>query len=54
MYSAGVITKTGEIFGKAFETKGEAEEYILSLMEKQELKRARIKDLSTGLEEIII
>jgi hypothetical protein len=53
-FSAGVITKTGQIFGKAFETKLEAENYILVLMEKEELKQARIRNLNTGEEEKII
>lgn len=53
-YSAGVVTSAGEVFGKAFSSKEEAEEYIIILMEKTELKRARIKNLSTGEEEIII
>jgi len=53
-YTAGGVKKNGEVFGKAFETKAEAEEFILSIMEKEELKRARIKDLKTGIEEIII
>ena len=54
MFSAGVITKTGQIYGKAFTTKEEAENYILDLMEKEDLKRARIKNLTTGEEDIII
>jgi hypothetical protein len=54
MFSAGVITKTGQIYGKAFESKSEAEEYILSIMEKEELKQARIRNLTTGEEEKIV
>ena len=53
-FSAGVVTKTGEIQGRAFLTKEEAEEWILSIMEKEELKSARIRNLLTGEEERII
>lgn len=54
MYSVGALKKNGEPIGKAFDTKEEAEEYLLALMEKEELKMARIRDLKTGLEERII
>lgn len=53
-YSAGVVTSNGEIKGKAFNSKLEAEEWILSLMEQTELKSARIRNLTTGAEEKII
>lgn len=52
-YHAGVILKTGEIEGHAFETKDEAEEYILEQAEKVGIKRGVIRDLDTGKEEII-
>jgi len=54
MFSAGVITKTGQIYGKAFTTKEEAENYILELMEQYDLKSARIRNLTTGDEDKII
>ena len=54
MFSVGAIKKTGEIIGKAFQTKEEAEEYLLALMEKEEFKQARIKNLQTGEDEVII
>lgn len=53
-YSVGAIKKNGEVLGRAFETKAEAEEYLLTLMEKEELKQARIRNLMTGVEEKII
>ena len=53
-YSAAVIRKDGTPMGKAFESKEEAEEWILTFLEKDEIKKARIKDLNTGLEEIIL
>jgi hypothetical protein len=52
-YHAGVITKTGEIKGKAFEDKEEAELYILEMAEKEGIKQGRIRNLATGLEERI-
>ena len=54
MFSAGAIKKNGEVIGKAFSTKEEAEEFLLNLMEKEELKQARIRNLKTGEEERII
>jgi len=54
MFSAGVITKTGEVRGRAFESKAEAEAYILDLAEKEGIKQGRIKNLATGEEEVII
>jgi len=53
MFSAGIITKSGLIYGKAFNTKEEAEEFILSIAEKEPIKLARIRDLKTGIEERI-
>ena len=54
MYSAGVVLKDGSIIGRAFATKFEAEDYIISIAEKQEIKQARIKNLQTGEEEIVL
>jgi hypothetical protein len=53
MYHAGVILKTGEVIGRAFENKEEAETYILDLAEKLGIKQGRIRELSTGIEERI-
>ena len=52
-FSAGVILKTGEIEGKAFEDKSEAEAYILDLADKKGIKQGRIRNLNTGEEEVI-
>jgi hypothetical protein len=51
MFSAGIITKAGKIYGKAFEVKEEAENYILEIAEKEPIRLARIRDLITGEEE---
>lgn len=53
MYSAGVILKNGEVMGKAFEQKEQAEAYILDLAEKVGIKRGKIRNLTTGEEEVI-
>ena len=53
MYSAGVLKKNGEVIGKAFESKSEAEAYILDLAEKEGIKQGRIRDTETGEEEVI-
>ena len=52
-FSAGVITKTGEIQGRAFEDKSSAEQYILDLADKIGIKQGRIRNLQTGEEEVI-
>ena len=52
-FSAGVVTKTGEIQGRAFESKEEAEAYILDLADKIGIKQGRIRNLQTGEEEVI-
>jgi len=53
MFSVGIVTKTGQIIGKAFENKAEAENYILDIAEKEEIKTARIRNTNTGEEERI-
>jgi hypothetical protein len=53
MYHAGVLLKTGEVKGKAVGTKEEAEAYILEMAEKEGIKQGRIRNLSTGEEEVI-
>lgn len=53
MYSAGVIKKDGHIEGKAFQTKEEAENFILSFAELNLIKQGRIRNLKTGETEIL-
>jgi hypothetical protein len=53
MYHAGVITKSGEVKGHSFESKEEAEAYILDLAEKIGIKQGRIRNTLTGQEEVI-
>lgn len=53
MFSAGVILKNGEVKGRAFDTKDEAEAYILDMAEKIGIKQGRIRNLKTGEEEVI-
>lgn len=52
MFRAGIITAKG-IIGKTLETKEQAEEYILEVSEKEEVKRADILDRKTGIRERI-
>ena len=54
MWKVGVIRQNEIPEAHNFDTKSEAEDYLLSIMEKEELRQARIKDLSTGEEERII
>jgi len=54
MWKVGVIRQNGIPEAHNFDTKSEAEDYLLSIMEKEQLRQARIKDLSTGEEERII
>lgn len=53
MYYAGVILKNGEVTGKAFEQKEQAEAYILDLAEKVGIKIGKLRNLKTGEEETI-
>ena len=53
MYSAGVLKINGEVIGKAFQSKDEAEAYILEIAEKEPIKQGRIRNLATGEEEVI-
>lgn len=52
-YYAGVLLKTGEVKGKAVESKEEAEAYILEFAEQNLIKQGRIRELATGIEEKI-
>ena len=54
MFSVGILTKLGKVFGECFKTKEEAENYILEFMEKEDLKQARIRNQNTGEEEKVI
>lgn len=52
MFRAVIIFKNGIVSqGQNFKTKGEAEDYILQESEKQDIKRADIKNLDTGERE---
>lgn len=52
-FHAGIITLTGEIKGRAFDTKAEAEAFILEQAEKIGIKVGKIRNLDTGQEEKI-
>jgi hypothetical protein len=53
-YRVGLIRQNGIPEAHNFDTKAEAESYLLSIMEREELRQARIKDLDTNIEERII
>jgi hypothetical protein len=54
MFRVVIIFKNGTISkGQNFKTKGEVEDYILKESEKQEIKRADIRNLDTGERERI-
>jgi len=46
-YRIAIITNK-RIIGKNFKTKDEVDTYLLGIMEKEEVKRYRIMDKSTG------
>jgi hypothetical protein len=55
MFIVGLIRANGIPEVHNFDTKGEAESFLLALMDKEpDLRQARIKDLDTGIEEKII
>jgi hypothetical protein len=53
MYRAGLITKDGIPKAKNFETKAEAEDWILEIAVKEGIRQARIRNLETKEEENI-
>jgi len=53
MFRVGIIYKDGNIGGENFNTKDEAETYILQQAEIKEIKRADIRNLDTGEREQI-
>lgn len=54
MFRVGLIKENGIPEAHNFDTREEAESYLLSLMDREQLRQARIKDLTTGIEEKII
>jgi len=55
MFRVGIIKANGNPDGNTFDTKAEAESWLLAFMEKEpELRQARIKNLETGEVEKII
>jgi hypothetical protein len=54
MFRVGLIKENGFPYAQNFPTKEEAEDFLLKLMETEQLRQARIKDLDTGIEEKII
>ncbi len=53
MYRVGITKSNGEIDSQNFETKQEADEYVLSMAEKEGLKTAMILNKETKEREII-
>jgi hypothetical protein len=53
MYRAGVITKDGIPKAQNFETKREAEDWILDIAEKEGIRHARIRNAETKEDESI-
>ena len=53
MFRIVLITKLGKIIGKNFNTREQAEDYVLEISEKEGIRRARLKDKKTGIEEDI-
>jgi len=53
-YRVGLIRANGTPEAQNFPTKEKAEGYLLILMDKEQLRQARIKNLDNGEEEKII
>lgn len=51
MFRVGIILNTGEVVTQNFDTKPEAENWILEVSEKQKVKRADILDKTTEARE---
>ena len=52
-FRVGLINNAGIPKAENFETKKEAEEWILSVAETEGIRQAKLKDLETGIEERI-
>jgi hypothetical protein len=53
MFHVGIVTKTGNIIGKEFLTRAEADDYILKIDEQEGVRRADILNKDTGERERI-
>jgi len=54
MFRIGLIRADGKPEAHNFDTRAEAEDFILKLMEIENLRQVRLKDFDTGEEERII
>ncbi len=52
MYRVSLLTKTGQNKSENFNTKPEAQDYILDIAEKEGVKRAVLLNKTTGEREI--
>jgi len=53
IYRVALLTKSGQNKSKNFDTKEEAQDYILNIAEKEGVKRGIILNKDTGEREII-
>ncbi len=53
MYKVGIVKSNGEIKSQNFETKQQADDYILSMAEKGKIKTAIILNKETKEREVI-
>ena len=53
MFRVGIITKSGKIISKNFDKREQAENFVLEIAEKHGIKRARLRNKETGIEEDI-
>lgn len=54
MFRIGLIRQNGIPEAHNFNTRAEAEDFLLNLMEIEDLRQARIRDMNTGEEQKII
>jgi len=53
MFRVGLVTKKGGIISENFETREEADDYILTKNEELEVRYARIINKETGKREVV-
>ena len=53
MFRVGVVKANGKVEGKNFDTKQQADNYVLSMAEKEGLKSARILNKKTKEIEVL-
>jgi len=53
MFRVGILLQSGETLAETFDTKEQADEYLLVQMDKLQIKRAYVRNTETNEQEIV-